>query len=84
MNRQIRRVGIAVIACFVALFVQLNYLQVVSADRLAHHPGNVRAVLRDYSEPRGEIVTAEGAVVARSVPVDDEFQQLRTYPTGPL
>ena len=84
MNRQIRRVGIGVVVCFVALFVQLNYLQVVSAARLANHPGNVRAVLRDYSEPRGQIVTADGTVVADSVPSHDEFQRLRTYPTGPL
>jgi peptidoglycan glycosyltransferase len=84
VNRQIRRVGIAVTACFVALFVQLNYLQIVSASRLANHPGNVRAVLRDYSEPRGQILTADGIVVAHSTPVDDEFQRLRAYPTGSL
>ncbi len=84
MNRQIRRVGIGVTACFVALFVQLNYLQVVSADRLANHPGNVRAVLRDYSQPRGDIVTADDIVVARSIPVEGEFGRLRSYPTGAL
>lgn len=84
MNRQIRRVGLAVTACFVALFVQLNYLQVVAADRLANHPRNVRGVLRDYSQPRGDIVTPDDVVVAHSVPADDEFERLRTYPTGPL
>jgi len=84
MNRQIRRVGLVLTGCFVALFVQLNYLQVVSAARLANHPGNVRAVLRDYAEARGQIVTSDGVVVAQSVPTKDEFQRLRTYPTGPL
>ncbi|MGH9002180.1 MAG: penicillin-binding transpeptidase domain-containing protein, partial [Acidimicrobiia bacterium] len=84
MNRQIRRVGLVVCACFVALFLQLNYLQVVSASRLADHPRNVRAVLRDYSAPRGEILTPDGEVVARSTPVDDEFERQRAYPTGPL
>jgi len=84
MNRQVRRVGIAVVVCFLALFVQLNYLQVVKAHSLANNPRNVRAVVRDYSEPRGQIITADGVVVARSVPVNDEFERLRTYPTGPL
>ncbi|MDQ3943946.1 MAG: penicillin-binding transpeptidase domain-containing protein [Actinomycetota bacterium] len=84
MNAQIRRVGLAVVACFVALFLQLNYLQVVSASRLANHPRNVRAVLRDYSAPRGDILTPDGSVVAHSIPVEDEFERQRTYPTGPL
>ena len=84
MNRQIRRVGLVVVACFVALFLQLNYLQVVSASRLANHPRNVRAVLRDYSAPRGDIVTPDGAVVAHSTAVDDEFERQRAYPTGAL
>ena len=84
MNRQIRRVGLVITACFLALFVQLNYLQVVSADRLANHPRNVRGVVRDYSQPRGDIVTADEVVVAHSVPVDDRFERQRLYPTGAL
>ncbi|HYT38774.1 MAG TPA: penicillin-binding transpeptidase domain-containing protein [Acidimicrobiia bacterium] len=84
MNRQVRRVGIAVVVCFLALFVQLNWLQVIDAHSLANNPRNVRAVLRDYAEPRGQILTSDGVVVARSEPVDDEFERLRTYPTGPL
>ena len=84
MNRQVRRVGIAVVVCFLALFVQLNYLQVFSAHSLANNPRNVRAVLRDYSQPRGAILTSDGVVVARSEPIKDEFERLRTYPTGPL
>ena len=84
MNRQVRRVGIGVVGCFLALFLQLNYLQVVKADSLANDPRNVRAVKRAFSDPRGEILTADGVIVARSQPVDDQFERLRTYPTGPL
>lgn len=84
MNRQVRRVGIVVVGCFVALFVQLNYLQVVKADSLANDARNVRAVKRAFSDPRGEILSADGTLVARSEPVDDQFERLRTYPTGPL
>ena len=60
MNRQVRRVGIAVVVCFLALFVQLNWLQVIDAHSLANNPRNVRAVLRDYAEPRGQILTSDG------------------------
>ena len=84
MNRQVRRVGIVVIGCFLALFLQLNYLQVVKAHSLSTDPRNVRAVKRAFSDPRGEIQTADGTIVARSQPVDDQFERLRTYPTGPL
>ena len=84
MNRQVRQVGIAVLICFLALFAQLNWLQVIDAHSLANNPRNVRAVVRDYSEPRGRILTSDGVVVARSDPVKDEFERLRIDPTGPL
>jgi penicillin-binding protein A len=84
VNRQIRRVGIAVLITFGALFVQVNYLQVVRADSLANDARNVRAVKRAFSDPRGEILTSDGVIVARSQPVDDQFERLRLYPTGSL
>ena len=43
VNREIRRLGIGLIVLFVALFVQLNYLQVVAAKRLQHDPRNFSA-----------------------------------------
>ena len=84
MNKQIRALGLAMVVLFVALFVQLNYLQVIRADDLANHPGNNRVAVRDFSRPRGEIRTSDGVVIARSVPVDTPFQRLRQYPEGPL
>ncbi|HUQ40855.1 MAG TPA: penicillin-binding protein 2 [Acidimicrobiales bacterium] len=84
MNRQIRRLGIVLMGLFVALFLQLNYLQVVRADKLANHPLNTRVVTRDFARPRGTIQTADGVVLARSVPVDTGFKRLRQYPEGAL
>ena len=84
MTRSIRRVALGVTALLVALIVQLTYLQVVQADKLADDPRNVRTLIRDFSRPRGPIVTADGEVVARSVPVDDEFEFQREYPLGAL
>ena len=42
MNRQIRLVGLGIIVLFVALFVQLNWLQVVHARALNANPLNGR------------------------------------------
>ena len=84
MNRQIRRLGVFLVLLFLALFAQLNYLQVVDAAHLNNHPLNSRTVVRDFSQPRGAIQTADGVVVAQSVPVPDAFKRLRTYPQGPL
>ena len=82
MNRAIRRVGLACTALFIALAGQLTYLQVFHAEELANDPRNVRKAIRDFSRPRGDIVTADGQVVARSVPDEDDgddFDLQREY-----
>ena len=84
MNRQIRGLGITLMVLFAALFVQVNYLQIFAADRLNKHPANTRAIVRDFSRPRGVIQTSDGVVLARSVPIDDEFERQREYPEGAL
>ncbi|HEX2738285.1 MAG TPA: penicillin-binding transpeptidase domain-containing protein [Acidimicrobiia bacterium] len=84
MNDNVRRVGWAVTALFLLLVGQLTYLQVFHANALEHDPRNVRTQVRDYSRPRGEILTADGEIVARSVPAHDEFKYQREYPLGEL
>ena len=84
MSRQIQRLGLALMLLFVALFAQLNYVQVVRADKLNNDPRNTRVATRDFSRPRGFVQTADGVVVARSVPTDDTFKRLRQYPEGDL
>jgi peptidoglycan glycosyltransferase len=64
---------------FLGLVAQLTYLQVVRASRLADDPHNTRRFLRDISRPRGEVVTSEGFVLAKSVPTNDEFKYQRVY-----
>jgi peptidoglycan glycosyltransferase len=84
MNRQIRLLATALIVLFGALFAQVNYLQVFHAKALNDNPLNTRAVVRDFARARGVIQTSDGAVLARSVPVNDEFERLRQYPEGAL
>ena len=81
MNRQIRRLGVALIVLFVALFVQLNYVQVVRADELQRqpeqHPGRHP---RLQPAPRRTSRPPTASVLARSVPVDGPFERQRQYP----
>ena len=86
MNKQIRRLAIGLLLCYVVLFVQLNVLQVVKRDELAANPNNTRAVLREFDKPRGSIITADGLTIADSVPSapDDKYKYQRRYPANDL
>jgi peptidoglycan glycosyltransferase len=82
VNRPVRRLTIACLILFAALLVNANYLQVVDASSLRHHPGNARILLGEYKHERGAIVAGNKAV-AKSVATKDQLKYLRTYPGGP-
>jgi peptidoglycan glycosyltransferase len=84
MNRQIRLAGLGIMILFVALFVQLNYLQIIHAGALESNPLNGRAVVKEYTAKRGDIISADGVTLATSVRSNDQFKYLRQYPTGAL
>lgn len=84
MTRQIRLLGIGLMLCFFVLFVQLNRLTVFQAAELNDNPDNTREILRDFTRARGTVTTADGVVIAQSVPSDDRFELQRVYPEGPL
>ena len=86
MNKQIRRLAVALLACYLVLFVQLNVLAVGRQQELNADPRNNRQTERDFNRPRGAIVAADGTVLARSVPTPrgDQFRYQREYPTGDL
>ena len=68
MERRIRWLGIAMVICFVALFVQLNNIQIVKAHALATSSNNPRVLALQRNDPRGDILSADGIVLASSVP----------------
>ena len=84
MSKQIRNVGVFLMVCYAALFVQVNRLTIFEANALKDNPANNREVERDFSSPRGSIITADGTVVARSVPSNDQYKFQREYPTRDL
>ena len=56
MNRPSARSPIAVAVLFLALFVNLNVVQVVQGAPTATTRSNRRVLLNEYSNPRGQIV----------------------------
>jgi peptidoglycan glycosyltransferase len=86
MNRQIRQLAAGLITLYVVLFAALNYWQVGRTEQLESQPGNTRALIRQFDQPRGPIVTADGVVVARSVQAigESDVKFVRQYPTGDL
>jgi peptidoglycan glycosyltransferase len=84
VNRRIRLAGVGILLLFVGLFLQLNWLQIVHAPALEANPLNSRAVVKEFTAKRGDIVSADGTTLATSVPTNDQFKYLRKYPTGAL
>ena len=84
MNRQIRQLGVAMLVLFALLFARLNWVQVFDAEQLTADPLNTRRVVRDFGQRRGNIVTADGVVIAESIESEGRFDRQRRYPEGPL
>jgi penicillin-binding protein A len=87
VNRQIRRLGIGLLACYVALFVMVNWIQVLQADEYNENSLNTAQIRADFNRPRGTITTADGVLLAQSIDnpdPDSEFERIRVYPEGDL
>jgi peptidoglycan glycosyltransferase len=86
VNKQIRQLAVGLMACYVALFVALNYWQVGRQEELNARFDNTRAIRREFNQPRGPIITTDGVITAQSTPnpPESEFTYQRTYPTGDL
>ena len=78
VDRRIRRLGIGLVALFALLFAQLSYVQVFAADDIKAQPANARRqIIAEYRVERGPILSADGAVLARSVRSEERRAELR-------
>ena len=86
MNLRIRRLAVVLIVLYAILFVQLNFIQVGKKSTLEADTRNTRQTVRDFNDPRGDIRTSDGVVIATSVRNESgsEFDWQRTYPEGDL
>jgi peptidoglycan glycosyltransferase len=84
VDRQIRRLALGFLVLFGALAVNLNYIQVIAADRIANNNANKRLLIQEYDVDRGEIVAADlRTVLADSEATGGQLKYLRTYPEDP-
>lgn len=82
MDRRIRVLALVLVGCFGLLFLQLNNLQVRQASQLQHSIFQPGKTTTWYDTPRGEIVSADGAVLAYSTKTPAGY--VRHYPYGSL
>jgi peptidoglycan glycosyltransferase len=79
MERRIRWLGVVLVLCFLGLFVQLNNIQIVKAHALSTSPNNPRVIAVERNDPRGDILSADGIVLASSVPSNGYYKYQRAY-----
>ncbi|HYN73651.1 MAG TPA: penicillin-binding protein 2 [Nakamurella sp.] len=80
MKKPLRRLGVAVIVMIGLLLANIAYTQVIKADDYRADPNNKRTLVAEYSRQRGQITAAGGVVLARSDPVNDQYEYQRVYP----
>ncbi|GAA3669983.1 penicillin-binding transpeptidase domain-containing protein [Nocardioides ginsengisoli] len=79
MNKPIRGVAIFCMLLFLALMVNVTYLQFVKANSYNTDPRNARVAEASYSRERGQILVGDEPI-ATSKPSDDQYKYLRVYP----
>ena len=86
MNRSIRRLYLTFAAGFGLLVIMLGWWQVVAADSLKQHSGNLQAAQAEKLIDRGRILSADGKVLAASRARRIKGQRVfeRIYPHGSL
>ena len=82
MDRPVRRLFLFFSLLFVALLLQLTYVQVWAAPQLKVDPSNTRAIQEEMQVERGVIVSADDVELAVNEERDGYFW--RDYPEGGL
>src|SRR4051794_22432372 len=79
MNKPIRTISIFCLLLFLALMINVSYLQYWKAGELNDDPLNRREIVASYSRERGAILAGRSPV-AESVESHDQYEFQRTYP----
>lgn len=79
MNKPIRTLALFCLVLFLALLLNVTYLQYVESSSLNARPENRRVVQAAFSRERGAILVGR-TPVAESVRSDDKYKWQRSYP----
>ena len=81
MNTSIRKVTLAITVVFLALFINLQVVQVARSHQYSTDPRNPRLLARELNIKRGEILAADGTVLAESQATGNKgYPWRRVYP----
>ena len=78
MNRPIRVLAIGCLALFLALLLNITYVQFIAADELNARAGNLRVIEAEFSRKRGPILVSRDSI-AQSVRSNDRYDFQRVY-----
>jgi len=87
LERQIKILLLFLIICLLAVVGNLTWVQIFGAERISSNAANKRRLVEEYAILRGDIITSDGQVIARSIEVEaakSEYRYQREYPFGPL
>ena len=90
MGRRIRWLGVIMVICFGLVIFQLVNIQLIRAKALQTSQFNPRIAAQIFNNVRGEILAADGTVLAKSVPTPAadkkvySYHYVRQYPLGAL
>jgi len=84
MNRPIKILLLVFVICFLAIVANLSWIQIFGSERISENAFNKRRLVDEYAIQRGDILSADRQVVARSVDTGTEYQYQREYPLGSL
>jgi peptidoglycan glycosyltransferase len=86
VNQQILRLYTVVALLFAVLVFATSWWTVIGAEGLNENTANRRPLLEDLRVPRGDILAADGSVIAHSTPSGKGERKIytRSYPEGSL
>jgi penicillin-binding protein A len=86
MNRQIVKLFGFLVVLYALLFGFTSYWSIFDADDLKANQANRRPLLEEQQIKRGDILAADGSIIARSIPRGSGDNQIfvRRYPQGAL
>ncbi|MGN0318858.1 MAG: peptidoglycan D,D-transpeptidase FtsI family protein [Lachnospira sp.] len=82
-NRETNIISIVFVFLFLGMVVYLCYFNIVQAKSVIDNPYNKRVDNMSLKVKRGDIVSADGTILATSV-TDESGNEVRTYPFGKI